>query len=71
MKKLNIGIIGVGGVGGYFGGKLAHHFSAMPDALANIFFAARGEHLEAIKKDGLIVKSTEFGSITCRSALLG
>jgi 2-dehydropantoate 2-reductase len=69
MKKLNIGIIGVGGVGGYFGGKLAHRFSAMPDASANIFFAARGEHLEAIKKDGLIVKSPEFGSITCRPAL--
>ena len=69
MKKLNIGIIGVGGVGGYFGGKLAHRFSAMLDASANIFFAARGEHLEAIKKDGLIVKSPEFGSITCRPAL--
>ena len=69
MKKLNIGVIGVGGVGGYFGGKLAHRFSAMPDASANIFFAARGEHLEAIKKEGLVVKSTEFGSITCRPAL--
>ena len=69
MKKLNIGVIGVGGVGGYFGGKLAHRFSAMPDALANIFFAARGKHLEAIKKNGLIVKSPEFGSITCKPAL--
>jgi len=69
MKKLNIGIIGVGGVGGYFGGKLAHRFSAMPDASVNIFFAARGKHLEAIKKDGLIVKSPEFGSITCRPTL--
>jgi len=69
MKKLNIGVIGVGGVGGYFGGKLAHRFSTMPDASANIFFAARGKHLEAIKKDGLIVKSPEFGSIACRPAL--
>ncbi len=69
MKKLNIGVIGVGGVGGYFGGKLVHRFSAKPDALANIFFAARGQHLEAIKKDGLIVKSPEFGSITCRPLL--
>jgi 2-dehydropantoate 2-reductase len=69
MKKLNIGVIGVGGVGGYFGGKLAHRFSAMSDTLANIFFAARGEHLEAIKKDGLIIKSTEFGSFACRPAL--
>ena len=69
MKRLNIAVIGVGGVGGYFGGKLAHRFSAMPDASANIFFAARGKHLEAIKKDGLIVRSPEFGSITCRPAL--
>jgi len=69
MKKLNIGIVGVGGVGGYFGGKLAHRFSAMPDASVNIFFAARGKHLEAIKKDGLIVKSPEFGSMTSRPAL--
>jgi len=69
MKKLNIGIVGVGGVGGYFGGKLAHCFSAMPDASVNIFFVARGKHLEAIKKDGLIVKSPEFGSIACRPAL--
>ncbi len=69
MKNLNIGVIGVGGVGGYFGGKLAHRFSAMSEASANIFFAARGKHLEAIKKDGLIVRSPEFGSITCRPAL--
>jgi len=68
MKKLNIGVIGVGGVGGYFGGKLAHRFSATPDASANIFFAVRGKHLEAIKKDGLVVRSPEFGSITCRPA---
>jgi len=69
MKRLNFAVIGVGGVGGYFGGKLAHHSSAMPDASANIFFVARGKHLEAIKKDGLIVKSPEFGSITCRPVL--
>lgn len=69
MKKLNIGVIGVGGVGGYFGGKLAYRFSVTPDASTNIFFAARGKHLEAIKRDGLIVKSPEFGSITCRPTL--
>ncbi len=69
MSKLNICVIGVGGVGGYFGGKLAHHFSAMPDASVNVFFAARGKHLEAIQRDGLIVTSPEFGSITCRPSL--
>jgi 2-dehydropantoate 2-reductase len=69
MKNLNIGVIGVGGVGGYFGGKLAHRFSLTPEASATIFFAARGKHLEAIKKNGLIVKSPEFGDMTCRPAL--
>ncbi len=69
MSELNICVIGVGGVGGYFGGKLAHHFSAVSDASVNIFFLARGKHLEAIKKDGLVVTSPEFGSINCRPFL--
>ncbi len=69
MSKLNVGVIGVGGVGGYFGGKLAHHYSAKSDASVKVFFAARGKHLEAIQRDGLIVTSPEFGSITCRPSL--
>jgi len=66
MRKLNIGVIGVGGVGGYFGGKLAHTYSTKPDASANIFFVARGKHLEAIKRNGLMLKSPEFGTMICR-----
>ena len=69
MGKLNICVIGVGGVGGYFGGKLAHTFSSNPDSSVNIFFVARGKHLEAIKKNGLVLKSPEFGSMTCRPTL--
>ena len=69
MGKLNVCVIGVGGVGGYFGGKLAHTFSSNPDFSVNIFFVARGKHLEVIKKNGLILKSPEFGSITCRPML--
>ncbi len=69
MKKLNIGVIGVGGVGGYFGGKLAHHYSAFSQGAVDVFFAARGKHLEAIQKDGLMVKSAEFGSMICKPAL--
>ncbi|MEH6407368.1 MAG: 2-dehydropantoate 2-reductase, partial [Leeuwenhoekiella sp.] len=47
---MNILIYGIGGVGGYFGGKLAktNH---------NVTFIARGAHLEAIKRNGLEVKS--------------
>jgi len=69
MKKVNVCLMGVGGVGGYFGGKLAHAFTSSPDSPFNIFFLARGKHLEAIKKNGLIVISPEFGSMTCRPML--
>jgi 2-dehydropantoate 2-reductase len=69
MNKLNVCVIGVGGVGGYFGGKLAHALSSNSDFSVNVFFLARGEHLEAIRKNGLIVKSPEFGTITCKPTL--
>ncbi|MFH6767662.1 2-dehydropantoate 2-reductase [Gaetbulibacter aquiaggeris] len=47
---MNIVVIGTGGVGGYFGGKLAK-------AGFEVTFIARGKHLEAIKEKGLQVKS--------------
>lgn len=47
---MNIVVIGAGGVGGYFGGKLAK-------AGFDVTFIARGTHLEAIKNKGLQVKS--------------
>ncbi|WP_299605073.1 2-dehydropantoate 2-reductase [uncultured Aquimarina sp.] len=50
-------IIGIGGVGGYFGGKIA--FSGQ-----KVSMLARGAHLEAILQDGLQVKSIEGDFIT-------
>ncbi len=47
---MNIVVIGAGGVGGYFGGKLAQ-------AGFNVTFVVRGKTLEAIKTNGLQVKS--------------
>lgn len=47
---MKIAIIGTGGVGGYFGGKLAK-------AGYDVTFLARGEHLKAIQQHGLRVKS--------------
>lgn len=47
---MKIGIIGTGGVGGYFGGKLAQ-------AGNEVIFIARGTHLVAMKQNGLQVKS--------------
>ena len=49
---MKITIIGTGGVGGYFGGKIAN-------ANYNVIFLARGEHLKAIQQNGLVVKSTK------------
>jgi 2-dehydropantoate 2-reductase len=48
--KMRIAIFGTGGVGGYFGGRLAL-------AGEHVTFIARGEHLRAIKKKGLTVES--------------
>ncbi|HSB73450.1 MAG TPA: 2-dehydropantoate 2-reductase [Candidatus Methylomirabilis sp.] len=47
---MRIAVMGSGGVGGYFGGRLAQ-------AGVDVTFIARGAHLEAIRKDGLTVKS--------------
>ena len=53
MSKTNILIAGIGGVGGYFGGMLAKQYAN--DSQIEIDFFARGEHLKAIKSNGLMV----------------
>ena len=47
---MHIVVFGAGGVGGYFGGRLAQ-------AGESVTFIARGEHLHAMLADGLIVES--------------
>jgi len=47
---MKIAIIGVGGVGGYFGGRLAN-------AGNEVTFVARGRNYKALKELGLVVKS--------------
>ena len=44
-------IVGIGGVGGYFGGLLAKQYADDKDV--EIVFLARGNHLQQIKKNGL------------------
>lgn len=67
---MNIGIIGIGGVGGYFGGKLTKLLQ-MDEYGENIkiFFVARNKHLEEIRKNGLILCSQDEGEIICRPTL--
>ena len=57
---MKIAIIGTGGVGGYFGGRLAQ-------AGNDVTFLARGQHLSAIQQQGLTVKSLN-GDFTISSA---
>jgi 2-dehydropantoate 2-reductase len=47
---MRIAVYGTGGVGGYFGGRLAQ-------AGHDVVFVARGAHLDAIRRDGLKVDS--------------
>jgi 2-dehydropantoate 2-reductase len=47
---MRIAVFGAGGVGGYFGGRLAH-------AGEDVVFIARGEHLRAMREKGLRVDS--------------
>lgn len=49
---MKIAVIGAGGVGGYFGGKLAY-------AGNDVTFIARGENLRALQNNGLRVKSIQ------------
>jgi 2-dehydropantoate 2-reductase len=59
-SKIKIVVAGIGGVGGFFGGLLAKTFYGHDEV--EIYFLARGEHLNRIKSDGLkvITNDKEF-----------
>ncbi|MFP4289433.1 MAG: ketopantoate reductase family protein [Bacteroidales bacterium] len=54
-----ISVVGAGGIGGFFGAKLAR-------AGFHVDFIARGEHLKAMQQNGLVVKSIQ-GDFTLNS----
>lgn len=54
---MRIAIMGSGGLGGYFGGMLAR-------AGEDVHFIARGPHLEAMRSNGLTVKTSTIGEFT-------
>jgi len=62
---MRIGIIGIGGVGGYYGGKLALKYTGR--SKHDVIFYARGAHLAAIRKDGLRLVTVD-GEYTIRPA---
>lgn len=65
--KTKIVIVGLGGVGGYYGGLLAKKYVDDPEV--EIYFVARGEHLKKVQKNGLTV-ITEKGTFVVRPTLV-
>ena len=56
-NDMKIAVMGTGGVGGFFGGLLAKNNDS-------VTFIARGEHLQAIRNNGLTVESKNNGVFT-------
>lgn len=63
---MRIAVVGIGGVGGYYGGKLAQYYNPQSDM--EVVFIARGEHLAQIRKHGLKLLTNE-GNLTATSAI--
>jgi len=59
---MRIAMMGAGGVGGYFGGRLAA-------SGCDVTFIARGRHLEAIRNNGLRIDSRDIGDATIDPAV--
>jgi 2-dehydropantoate 2-reductase len=55
-RYMKIAVIGAGGVGGFYGGRLAH-------AGFDVTFIARGAHLDAMRARGLTIENEAQGSI--------
>jgi len=53
---MKIAVMGSGGVGGFYGGRLAH-------AGCDVTFVARGAHLAAMRADGLTIENEAQGNI--------
>ena len=53
---MKIAVMGAGGVGGFYGGRLAH-------AGYDISFVARGSHMAAMREAGLTIENEPQGDI--------
>lgn len=61
---MNIAFIGIGGVGGYFGGKMSQILNDS-ELDISLYYIARGQHLTKIRENGLILKTNDCGEFTC------
>ncbi len=66
-NKYRIGILGIGAVGGYFGGKLAAKHRDSNEV--EIIFISRGENAKAIAENGLKI-ITPAGEIVANPSLV-
>ena len=57
MSKFRIAVLGIGGVGGFVGGKLADYYKDSDEV--EIIFLARGKNGKAIKENGLKLITSE------------
>ena len=64
--KTKIVIVGLGGVGGYYGGMLAKQYADNPEI--EIYFVARGAHLRKVQENGLTL-ITEKGTFQVHPTL--
>ncbi|UCF97545.1 MAG: 2-dehydropantoate 2-reductase [Spirochaetaceae bacterium] len=78
-------VVGIGGVGGYFGGLLARHCQGSiamdtveaaasglyedPGQAVRVAFVARGAHLQEIRANGLLLNTAERSGLVCRPAM--
>ena len=58
---MRVAMMGSGGIGGYFGGRLAANG-------CDVTFIARGRHLEAIRDQGLRINSRDMGDAVIHPA---
>jgi 2-dehydropantoate 2-reductase len=64
---MKIAIIGIGGIGGYYGGLLARRYSGQKDV--EVVFVARGDHLKKIRTNGLqLINAKESFTVVPHSA---
>lgn len=62
---LQLVVLGVGGVGGYFGGKIAAAVAGDPESAWRVHFVARGDHLVRIQESGLTLYASGR-EVVCR-----
>jgi len=68
-KIKDICVFGIGGIGGVFGGMIAKALEDKSDNQHNVYFIARGAHLDRIRKSGLLLNLPGYNGLLCKPAI--